>query len=106
MNIRKQGSSAERDTRGGSPTAGAVLERARRDYESARETTLRRRQCLMFDQRRVEEAKRAEREAAAAKTIAEWVVDRTARARDSVVAATPPPGVITERTLAVGTTGG
>ena len=42
-------------------------------------------------QRRVEEAERAEREAAAAMTRAERVVERSARARDSVAAATPPP---------------
>ena len=72
----------------GSPTTVAVLERARRDHQFTRETTLRRRQRLIFDQRRVEEA---EREAAAAMTRAEWVVGRSARARDSVAAATPPP---------------
>ena len=53
--------------------------------------TLRRRQRLIFGQRRVEEAERAEREAAAAMTRAARVVDRSARARDSVAAATPPP---------------
>ena len=77
----------------GCPKAAAVLERARRDYQSARETTLRKRQRLIFDQRRVEEAERAEREATAAMTRAEWVVGRSARARDSVAAATPPPPV-------------
>ena len=39
MNIRKQGSCPERDTRAGSPTAVAVLERARRDHQFTRETT-------------------------------------------------------------------
>ena len=70
----------------------AALERTRRDHKFARETTLRRRQRLIFDQRRVEEAERAEREAAAAMTSAERVVDLSAaRARDSVDAATPHP---------------
>ena len=91
ITLREQGSSAERDTRAGSPTAVAVLERERRDHQFARETTPRRRQRLIFDQRRVEEAERAEREAAAAMTRAERVADRSARARDSVAAATPPP---------------
>ena len=80
INIRKHGSSAERDTHAGPPTAVAVLEHARRDHQFARETTLRGRQRLVFDQRRVEEAERVERDAAAATTRAEWVVDRTARA--------------------------
>ena len=39
----------------------------------------------------MEEAERAEREAAAAMTRAERVVERSARARDSVAAAAPPP---------------
>ena len=39
----------------------------------------------------MEDAERAEQEAAAEITRAQEVVDRTARARDSVAAATPPP---------------
>ena len=91
ITLREQGSSAERYTRAGSPTAVTVLERARRDHQFTRETTLRRRHRLIFDRRRVEEAERAEREAAAAMTRAAWVVGRSARAWDSVAAATPPP---------------
>ena len=90
----------------GSPTAVAVLERARRDHKFARETTVRRRQRLIFDQRRVEEAERAERVVAAAMIRAKRVVDRSARARDSVAAATPPPPGASTAPLAVGTTGG
>ena len=91
FNICTQGLSPERDSHAGSPTAVAVLERTRRDHKFARGTTLRRRQRLNFDQRRVEEAERAEREAAAVMARAEWVVGRSARARDSAAAATPPP---------------
>ena len=106
MNTRTQGSSPERDTRTGSPTAVAVLERARRHHTVARETTHRRRQRLNYDLRRVEESERAEREAAAAMTRVEWVVGRSARARDAVAAATPrPPGASAACTLAVGTIG-
>ena len=89
--LRDQGSSTEWENRAGSPTAVAVLECARRDLQFARETPLRRRQRLVLDQRKVEEAERAERKAAAEMNKAEGVVDRTARARDSVVAATPAP---------------
>ena len=69
----------------------AVPERARRAHQIARETTLWRWQRLVSDQRRVEEAEWAEREAAAEMTRAEGVVDRTAQARDSVAAAIPSP---------------
>ena len=93
ITLREQASSAERDTRAGSPTAVAVLERARRDHQFARETTLRRWQRDIFDQRRVEKTERAEREAAAAMTRADRVIERTARARGFVAAAAPPPPV-------------
>ena len=49
------------------------------------------RQSLNSDFHRVEEAERAEREAVAATTRGEWVAGRSARAGESVAAATPPP---------------
>ena len=66
------------------------LEQARRQHTVARETTLRRRQRLELNQRRVDDADRAEREASAALTRAEWVAEQHARAGDSVAAATSP----------------
>ena len=91
MDIRRLGTSPTRDTRTDSPSAAVLLERARRQHTVARETTHRRRQRLNFDQRRVEEAERAEREAAVALTRAEWVAGQSARAGDSVAVATSPP---------------
>ena len=88
---QRQGLSNERDNCTGSPTAVEVLERTRRAHQCARETTLRRRQRLLLEQRKVQAAERAEQEAAAAITRAQVVVGWAARARDSVAAATPRP---------------
>ena len=71
MDIRRLGTSPTRDTRTDSPSTAVLLERARREHTVARETTHRQRQRLNIGQRRVEEAERAEREAAAAMTRAE-----------------------------------
>ena len=91
----------------GSPTAVAALERARRDHHFARETRSGGDNALFSISAAWGEAERTEREAAAAMTSNERIVDRSTRARDSVDAATPPPpGASTARTLAVGTTGG
>ena len=75
----------------GSPTAVAVLERARRDHQFARETRSGGDNALFSISAEWGEAERTEREAAAATTSAERIVDRSPRARDSVDAATPPP---------------
>ena len=91
LDIRRQGSSPARNTRTDSPSAAVLLERARRQHTVAQETTHRRRERLNFDLRRVEEAERAEREATAAMTRTEWVAGQSARAGDSVAAATSPP---------------
>ena len=50
-------------------------------------------QRLDLNQRRVDDAERAEREASAALTRAEWVAGHHARAGDSVAAATSPSAV-------------
>ena len=69
----------------------AVLERARRDHQFARETRSGGDNALFLISAEWGEAERTEREAAAAMTSAERIVDRSTRARDSVDAATPPP---------------
>ena len=94
-------------TRTGSPTAVAVLERARPDHQFARDTRSGGDNAFFSISTEWGEAERTERGATAATTSAERVVNRSARARDSFDAATPPPpGASTARTLAVGTTGG
>ena len=69
----------------------AVLERARRDHQFAREARSGGDNALFSISAEWGEAERTEREAAAAMTSAERIVDRSSRARDSVDAATPPP---------------
>ena len=106
INIRKQGSFTERDTRAGCPTAAAVLERARRDYQSARETTLRKRQRFIFDHCRVE--RRSGRNGRRLRRRPELSRSSTGQpGRGTPLLRRPHPtgGASTERTLAVGTTG-
>ena len=91
MDIRRLGTSPTWETRTDSPSAAVLLERVRREHTVARETTHRRRQRLNIGQRRVEEAERAAREAAAALTRAEWVAGQYARACASFAEATSPP---------------
>ena len=69
------------------------LEQARRRHAAARETTLRRRRRLELNQRRVDDAERAEQETSAELTSAEWAAEQHARARDSVVVTTSPSPV-------------
>ena len=76
-----------------SSSVKVLLEHARRRHAVAREATLRRRQRLELNQRRVDDAERAEREASAALTRAEWVAGHHARDGDSVAAATSPSTV-------------
>ena len=93
MDIRRLGTSPARGTSTDSRSAAVLLERARRQHTVACETTQRRRQRLNFDQRRMEKAESAEREAAVALTRAEWAAGQSARAGDSVAVATSPrPG--------------
>ena len=90
MDTRRLGASLTRGTRTDSPSVTVLLERPRRQHTVARETTHRRRQRLHLYQRRVDEAERAEREAAEALTRAEWVAGQYARAGDCVAVATSP----------------
>ena len=76
-----------------SSSAEMRLEQARRRHTAARETTLRRRQRLELNQRRVDDAERAERETSAELMSAEWAAGQHARARDSVAVATFPSPV-------------
>ena len=73
-----------------SSSAKMRLEQARRRRTAARETTLWRRRRLELNQRRVDDAERAEQETSAELTSAEWAAGKHARARDSVVLATSP----------------
>ena len=88
MDTRRLGTSPTRGPCTDSPSVTVLLERPRRQHTVARETTHRRRQRLHLYQRRVDEAERAEREAAAALTSSEWVAGQYARASDSVAVAT------------------
>ena len=87
------GTSPTRGSRNDSPSVKVRLEEARRWRTAAHETTLRRRQRLVLNQRRVDDAEREEREASAALTRAEWVAGQHARADDSVAVATSPSPV-------------
>ena len=69
------------------------LEQARRREAVARETTVRRRQRLELNQRRVDDAEKEEKEASAALTRAEWAAGQQARADDSVAVAPSPSPV-------------
>ena len=69
------------------------LEQARRREAVARETTVRRRQCLDLNQRRVVDAEREEKEASAEVTRAEWAAGQQARTDDSVAVAPSPSPV-------------
>ena len=69
----------------------AVREHARRDHRLAQATRSGGDNALFSISAEWGEAERTEREAAAVMTSAERIVDRSARARDSVDAATPPP---------------
>ena len=66
------------------------LDQVRRREAVARETTVRRRQRLELNQRRVVDAEREEKEASAELTRAEWTAGQQARADDSV-AVEPSP---------------
>ena len=74
-------------------SAKVRLEQARRWHTAGRETTLRRRRRLELNQRRVDDAERAERETSAELMSAEWAAGQHARARDSVAVATFPSPV-------------
>ena len=63
------------------------LEQARRREAVARETTVRRRQRLHLNQRRVDDAEKEEKEASAELTRAEWAAGQQARPDDFVVVA-------------------
>ena len=76
-----------------SSSAEMRLEQACRRHTAARETTLRRRRRLELNQRRVDDAERAERETSAELMSAEWAAGQHARARDSVAVATFPSPV-------------
>ena len=69
------------------------LEQARRREAVARETTVRRRQRLDLNQRRVVDAEREEKEASAELTRAEWAAGQQARTDDSVAVAPSPSPV-------------
>ena len=72
------------------------LEQARRREAVARETTVRRRQRLELNQRRVDDAEKEEKEASAALTRAEWAAGQQARA-DNSVAVVPSPSPVRVR---------
>ena len=76
-----------------SSSVKVLLEHARRRHAVAREATLRRRQRLEINQRRVDDAEREDEEASAALTSAEGVAGQHARADDSVAMATSPSPV-------------
>ena len=76
-----------------SPSVKVRLERARRRFTVARETTLRRRQRVNVNQRRVDDAEREEKEASAPLTSAEWATGQQARVDDSVAVAPSPSPV-------------
>ena len=67
------------------------MEQARRREAVARETTVRRRQRLELNQRRVVDAEREEKEASAELSRAEWAAGQQNRADDSVAVAPSPP---------------
>ena len=69
------------------------LEQARRREAVARETTVRRRQRLHLNQRRVDDAEKEEKEASAELTRAEWAAGQQARADNSVAVAPSPSPV-------------
>ena len=76
-----------------SSSAKMRLEQARRRRTAARETTLWRRRRLELNQRRVDDAERAEQETSAELRSAEWGAGQHARASDSVAVATSPSPV-------------
>ena len=81
----RMGTSPPRRTN--SQSVNVRLEQARRREAVARETTVRRRQRLDLNQRRVDDAEREEKEASAELTRAEWAAGQQARPDDFVVVA-------------------